>query len=843
MVMNADQRIIEEAEQAAIAAQPLTVIVTAWDEHQVRPGSSHYLGVTITNRGHADALVRVRLEPGVGSEPLAEWCNPAEQWLALSHGKSGELTFHIQIPADALPRWWDYDIVTLPQGAYADSYLPRTHRRLQVLAPDTSDLTPDPTFTLNPTTTPDRPLIVRPGEPITVDLLVQNRSERVDRFRLDCTGLPDDWDIRIDYPTELGGVGLLRVDDSLGLNPGDPGGIRVIIQPSPIPLAGTYIPTFRLRSENDPHLGLLDLLYLRVDPIYDAQAQLQVVQEQVTDIPALFMLHVANLGNTPRYIQRLVRPLTPEGHCTYTWQVDGDMVTIPPQSTRQIVLEGKPRRWWTRPWFGVGKPFPFRVELRDPVDGQAIAPDTLQGYLTWMPRPWWQLLLVALTGLGIVGTLAFLIWWYWLRPPVPPEVVEFAAEDSRYFESNGDMARVRWSIEHPEQIKTLKLTGYSPEGEVLSGPLVYTFDGKDIPAGLNPFCVLKSKLLVCNQVRSDAFQPGKYVFELLVTPKGRRSKPIALKSAPVEIAAKPYPTVTALVPRSLVYREAGAGVPTPAEKALPEADALGIRLDWIVTHPQDITGLYLVGRDKDNKMVGDLLYRFPTPGQLPNALRPFCRIGAALICQNVPTGLKAPGEYRLELQPIWAKKSEAEGAEAQPTPTEVKPKSTEVVKIQPRTPQIVSLRINGQEAPAKLVIPVQQGMPVPSIQVSWQVRGGSKTQVQLTPAPGTVPLVGQISFPLSPQGSSTIALQVTTPTGEVITRSVLLESLPQEPPALISVSRPAQLPKLAPPISTDASGLMPAPTASPAAPPPVGAPQPASRDRLSPSEQPPQFGQ
>ncbi len=812
-------------ESSTLTFQPLSLVVAAWDRDRVTPGAKHFLGVTLTNRGEQDAVVQVRLESP--SDLLQQWCPQPEQWLALSSGKSGELTFCIEVPADALPQWFDYEVVARPQGNYSDCYLPPTRCRLQILAPETTATTQDPTFTLTPITTPDRPLIVQPGTPTTVELIVENRSERVDRFRLECTGLPDDWRVQVEYPREFGGLGLVQLADSVGVNPGDRGNARVIILPPALPLAGSYLPTFRLSSENDTNLGLLSLVYLQVNPVYQLQSQLQLVQEQVRDRPAQFLVQFANLGNTPRQVQVRLTPLTPVGSCTYS--LPTDTLAIAPQTTAQLPIEGQPRRWWTRPWLGSGKIYPFRLDFTDP-ELHPVLPPTLQGYLTWMPRPWWQLLLALLAGLGLLGALIFLIWWVFLRPPTPPEVLEFAAEDSRYAEVNGDMVRVRWQIEHPEQIRTLKLTGYSAAGDILSGPLVYDFSDGKLPAALQPFCTQQKHLLSCNQVRTDAFQPGKYVFELTLEPKRRRAKPLFFKTNPVEIAAKPFPTVTALVAKSLVYREAGFGNPTPAEKAIPVADRAGVRLDWAVTMPQDVTALHLVGRDKDGKMVGDLLFSFPAPGQLPEALQPYCKVGPLLICRNVPTGLNMVGEYRLELQAI---------ATGQPDNPDNKPKATEVIKIQPQTAQILNFQINGQEAPAKLLLAVPAGkLPAP-IQVRWRVQGGSTTRVELNPTPGSVPLSGQLNLPLSPQGSTTLTLQVKPATGDPVLRSVTIEVFnPAQPSPSGDGDTGTDTPGAAGSPTTTGGGAGTAGTPSPI---PIGVPSPAVDDRLSPAEQPPQF--
>lgn len=56
------------------------------------------------------------------------------------------------------------------------------------------------------------------------------------------------------------------------------------------------------------------------------------------------------------------------------------------RAVTEVPLEGTPQRWWMRPWWGSGRSYPFRLTFTDS-DRHPIIPDTLQGQLTWMPRP------------------------------------------------------------------------------------------------------------------------------------------------------------------------------------------------------------------------------------------------------------------------------------------------------------------------------------------------------------------------------------------------------------------------------------------------------------------------
>ena len=125
--------------------------------------------------------------------------------------------------------------------------------------------------------------------------------------------------------------------------------------------------------------------------------------------------------------------------------------------------------------------------------------------------------------------------------------------------------------------------------------------------------------------------------------------------------------------------------------------------------------------------------------------------------------------------------------------------------------------------------------PLPLIQVGWQVQGGATTQVKLTPSPGTVPLVGQVRFPLSPQGGTTLSLQVKTPTGAVLTRSVTLEVYDPNPTDAAAIAPAAVKSAIAKPKGTAGGGGQ--------APASLAAPVLTMGDRLFPAEQPPQVNQ
>jgi hypothetical protein len=770
-----------------IVSKPIAVILTAASREAVLPEHVFQLGVTVNNQGDRDAIVYISIDPR--HPQIAQWLEAQgqvqEQRLALAPGKSGEVTFRWKVPADALPGLYEYDLVVDASDYYTEFPAQRYSRQqIQVASPKRSQVEiQDSSFNLDLRTTPNQPKQIQPGEAIPLQAIVSNRTERVDRFRLVYDGLPSDWKVNITYPTEMRGTGLIQETDSLGLNPGDLGRIQILIQSPPQELSGTYVPTFRLYSENQENhrsdqlrnqtqvsseVILLDLLYIQVQPIYLLQSQINAIAPDVNPDAAKFEVQLANLGNSSRQVKLKIRNKDSTENCRY--QLVKDEVALLPKSVTAIELLGKPQHWWKRPWFGTGQVFNFQVELEDVQQFAAVQPSQLPAYLTWKARPWWQLLLAVLLALGLVSSLAGLIWWLFLRPPVVPKVLSFAAEDSRYAALNNDVAQVGWEIENPDRIKLLKVTGYSPEGEVISGPLIYELDGKQLPTALETNCVVQEKLLTCRNIDTDARRPGQYLFELALIPK-HRQEAIAQQSKTVVISPKPVATVKALTVTQALYREAGSLPKALAQTAPPEVPADGLKVSWQVEHPEDIQELKLVGRDAKGVSIGELRYPIAMEGdelKLPVDLQKRCKADKILVCNQVPTGVTRVGEYRFELQ-VVSRQSNVALAD--------KLIQTDPIQIQPLPFYIANFQINGQPAAAHYRIPLLPNQPAPKVFLGWQIRGGQTTKVELLPSPGQVPVQGVLELPLNQQyGTAVVTLQVSDRTGQSTTRSVTFET-------------------------------------------------------------------
>jgi hypothetical protein len=130
--------------------------------------------------------------------------------------------------------------------------------------------TTTPNFAIEPYSSPDQPLSIRPEEGLTLEVSVTNLSNRVDHFRLICTNWPEEG-LSLIYPkTTPTLVRSSQLDDAgcLTLEPGDQGTVLLSLVPPLNLRAGRYGPIVRLVSANNPDLALMERIHLQVQPRY-----------------------------------------------------------------------------------------------------------------------------------------------------------------------------------------------------------------------------------------------------------------------------------------------------------------------------------------------------------------------------------------------------------------------------------------------------------------------------------------------------------------------------------------------------------------------------------------------
>lgn len=853
--------------------QPITVILNSSGEDVLTPGAALDLSATITNKGNQSAIIDIFIDDLPPA--LYAWCESTQERLALSPGQSGEVVFRFQVPIDALPgthRYW----LTVDAPRHYPNYPPLRYAQiLQVLPPVESEIqVSDPTFALQPTTTAAQPLSLLPGTLQQFQVMVYNRGDRVDRFRLRCHDLPTDW-FSITYPEGAQDVGLSLPEEFLDLNPGARGIILLMITPPAEAIAGSYIATLRLLSENNPDLALLDLLYLDIQPIYQVDLSFRTIISRVQTNAGLFSVQATNQGNIPRHLLIAVMYLDGGDQCEYS--LEPPELHLSPRQTLTSEIYVQPKKRWKRPLFGGGRLLNFGVQVTD-ADGRALPDIPMQGYIVWESRPWWQILPLILLAILSLATLVWLIWWFLLRPPPSPAIIRFAPEDTEYAVADGDAVRLGFQVSYPKRIQALEIVGQSAEGKVISGPLTYEFDRGQIPTALEPFCSRQDRLLTCRNLRTDARRAGDYTFVLTLIPEPSRwgGQPQQQQTPVVTILPVPLPEILAFqstqpsypaappapLPgtnvatpntRNSTAGNAGSGensgnannsanAQTPAARPAddgnpftpeklsvnPATDPYTVRLNWVLSQPEQIRAIQIVGKNAEGATVLPPVQINLREG-LPEMLEPFCEIEVNLICRNIPTAARQAGDYIFELTLI-PKSGIPETPIVQ---------ATDPVKIVPRPPRILSFQLNGETARTKYVIPVDQGQPLPNLMLSWAIEPNPGTTAQLQPAPGTVPLQGTIPLPLSPQpGTTVVSLQVSNAAGEQVVRSVTIETFdptPEEPDTVVVGGE-----NDAAGGANGAAGANGGTGANGGAG-GLDAPRPSIEDQLSPQEVPPQF--
>jgi hypothetical protein len=743
------------------ADSPLAVIFSTAGQDVLMPGSVFTLSVTVSNKGTQSAVIEVRID--AISDDIRQWYAPLREHLALGAGQSNEVVFQFRVPASARPGRYGYTVTVDAQEHYPEDTPLRFPQQLQVLTA-IEDIVRDsnPTFALQPLTRPAAPAILRPGEALQVQVMVNNRSDRVDRFRMICPDLAQNW-YTIVYPQGVQESGLVVQSDSLNLNPGEQGLILWLITPPLDTLAGNYVPTLRLYSDNYPELMLLDLVYLQVLPAYALQVELRTLMGRVKQQAGIFQVRLNNIGNTPRLIALQVHSQDEGDSCTYT--LGQSIARIVPQETVAVELQVFPRKRWQRPFFG-GRVFNFSVGLED-TQQHPLPIDNLQNVLIWEPRPWWHLLLFVLLGLLTLLAIAYLIWRVAFRTTPPLKILEFYSENSLYAAENSDAVRLGWQISQSEQIQSIAIVGLSAQGEPLTRPDIYDLS-RGLPIALQPFCTQVQDVLTCRNFRTSARKAGTYIFEMTLQSNAKQER-IALtrKTNPVQIAPIPLPQIASFSSTQSVYQEQRPTRVTISDSALRQGKVSrpiqDIRFNWSVTHPERLQELRLIARNPEGEITSPLK-RYDLGQGLPLELQSVCSVTDRLVCKNVATGTTQPGNYTFELAAV----PKAELGEVVAT------KKSAPIKILPRPTQILAFNLNGQPAKPSYLIPIVQ-QKVPPLLLNWQVEASQGTKVSLVPFPGTVPLQGTMPIVLSPTpGSNTISLQAVSPAGEQITRSVTL---------------------------------------------------------------------
>ncbi len=875
---------IDEGGSASTAIRPLSIILNPSGTVSIATGESFELCVTVTNQGDRSAVISVAIDKD--SSSIYPWCAFPSERLALSVGQSCEVVFLIEVPSTTLPDEYNYTlIIDAPQHYPEDT--PIQYKGRVIVIPSIQEVVRvnDPTFVTRPCTSSDNPHQMRSGEVWQIMLLIANRSDRVDRFRVTIPDLDPKW-VSIFYPEGLALAGVVEASDGLPLNPDTQGQITLIFKPPMDTWAGIYSPTIRVHSSNNPNLALLDIAYFEILPIYQLNIQLVTLLTRVEgQQPSLYELRFTSTGNIVREL--IFKASSPEqdGLLLYTFTIEE--VKISPYGTAKVYLEVFPTKK-CKPRFLGDRYLNFIVEVEDK-QGIVLPNDRYLGSLLIPARPWWQFVLVVIGILGLIGTIIFLIWWFFFRPADVPQVVEFTSESSTYKEANNEAIRLRWRITNPDLLREIRVEGLSEDEKTLSQPVVYNFTN-GIPSELKEYCVIDRELL-CQNVPTDARKPSQYIFQMNVVSKNPKTGTLAtVKTTKIVMEPIPQAQVLEFASTKPLYTESKPLLPTivlaPVSKSAPKVEAsdsnnLPNPTDSQSNNPSTNTSesktseskllessnipsmlerpdfLRAVGITGDAFRIGlikpkpDLNNEVRLNWRLSNVsqVKELTLVGRSpegevkspplrfVFAEGLPRSLRpyctiSNDELLCKNVPTEAKASGNYIFELAIVPSKppVDPKEiavvkkTDLVKIAPYPAKILELKVNGQEALPQYSFNLNPDIPM-ILTLSWKVEASAAAKIDLLPAPGNIAAVGQLALPLSPKSAEvTYTLQVTNPDGQIVMRSFVVQTIAPPPAPKPETTPPIALPPDIPAID---SPLIPA------------GPNQQSGGTLTPSEVPP----
>lgn len=725
---------------------PLKVIIDPSGVQFGLPGDPIELHVTIMNQGQQSAIIDLFLDEGLQSLTRSN-ISPRES-LALDPQQSQEVTFQFEIPIDALPGTYDYTLVVDSPNHYPQ-YTPINYpRQIKVLLKEHTVIRAnDPTFSLQPATNPNKPLVFKLSEPLQVEVIVDNRSNRVDRFRLSCPDLDAAW-FTIIYPrTGLEGQGLLSDPTAVELLPGVQSQIRLELYPPTDTFAGNYSPTVRLHSENFPDLVLLELVYILVPTIYRLDVELNTILGQVSRSPGKYEVKLTNQGNTVRELMLSAETRNEEELCTYKYEPIE--VRLLPYKKAGVNLTVEPFPWWRRPLFGSGLDLNFQVEIKDKQD--LPLPDTLpQGTLLWKARPWWQFLLLILIILGLMVGGGFLLWR--LLNPEPLRLENFQANDPQIVEGDNEVL-LNWDIHNYKQLQKLVVTQQQPPSRE---PLLSYNKGELIGKGNANRCqtVPQKELLICRNVITGVRKKDKYTFSLKAdyrknVPLIPQTTQVATQTTQVEIVERPIAEVLAFNADKSEYRN--------GEKIL---------LSWRIKLPTELTRLEITGKAEDGTTLGTAVRYDFKKGVTPENIKKLCQAdNQQQICTNVPLVISKPGNFTLELKAFSQGSDRTSSQQTQ-----------NKIKVLPLPLRIVYFKLNNSEEPSRVF---KEGEPMI---IEWKVEGDQGTRVELSPF-GTVELEGKKPLTANQGLQSPIELIVSDPFGSpTVKKGFSFQVTKPEPP-------------------------------------------------------------
>ena len=660
-----------------IANNPLFIEDLSLEANQITRGSTAKRRIVVKNLGEKKADIDIWIAAtDAKSEPLLRWCTFSEpNPLKLDAKENREVTLFFEIPAQATPDLYNYEILIEAPVQYPDKLFRRPQQLRVLLSDQDAEWGNEPEFTLHPLTNSANPYLLKAGEKLEVKVTVENRSKRVDRFYLTCPELPTEW-YNIRYPeSAVETAGLVQETDGLQLNPGKTGEISLILHPPQYTPAGNYFPTLRLISRNKEDLVLLDVVYLQLLHDETLTVELHPLLLKIPTQQGKFEVQLINGGNITREIA--ISASDREELFTYTPELLP--VPIPPGYTSTIPLNAKPRKWWRRPFWGKALEFNFVLELEnnkllflpENTKPPQLPKELPQGTIIWEPRPWWQIwlpiLLLLLLALGLISVGAFL---YWQKVLIQPKINKVEPTEKIYQELDGETVILNlsirdwrnwefknWRFQNNPKLSTLKIIPQSREG---TGKII-SYDYNQ----LVKLCQLQNQNINCNNITTEIKKAGEYTFKIEVYSQGQNKPTDSKETDTIIIEPIDTPKIIEFTSNKPIYRE-----------VLKEQ----VFLNWKISNPNQIQNLILTQQASNGSPVKKTFIQC-NPQELKPQVQAKLNPGKiekinnidVLACQGIATNVTQAGDYTFKLE-VFSKQNPT-----QPSDT----KQTDTIAIQP----------------------------------------------------------------------------------------------------------------------------------------------------------------
>ncbi|KYC42232.1 hypothetical protein WA1_19830 [Scytonema hofmannii PCC 7110] len=463
-------------------SSPLFIEDKPGNSNEVARGFVAKRQIIVKNTGDTRADVDIWISATDNkSDSLLSWCKFSEKNpLSIEAKRSQEVTLNFQIPPQAPPDLYNYEIIVEAAAQYPGK-VSRRPQQLRVLpSQQDAEWVNEPGFSIQPISNSTNPLALQAGEQLVVNVKVENHSKRVDRFYINCPELSNEW-YTVQYPEDnLNFPGIVRESDGLELNPDSTGEIILIFHPPRYTLAGYYFPTINLISTNrGEDAALLDVVYLQILADDKLSVQMRSLSRKIPQEAGEFELELINQGN----IEREIGVRAKDKDELFSYVLTPAIAQLEPGEAQIVTLKAKSQKWWRRHWRSQGLTFNVEVELEnastEPSKSPAPAlPSILpQPTIVWQPHPWWRYWLLILLGLGSIGGIGFAVWLNYLNNQIPsPKVVDFVTKAKKYQEGKDKNIDINWQISHPSQVK--KVTLIRLQGNVETDRISYSLPEK-----------------------------------------------------------------------------------------------------------------------------------------------------------------------------------------------------------------------------------------------------------------------------------------------------------------------------------------------------------------------------